>query len=140
MDVDEQDSTKHVLVISNLPGRDRDEEDVSSMLYVGMSIPANELQYKSITRATSNTNKPGNVLIEFNTLEQKINVLKRKRRLQYTNEYSDVYIRNLKSRSEVITEQNFVSLLNVLPQHHKLKMNSNGRIMKRTSGPVYQSA
>lgn len=125
------ENERHILVVSNLPDRSRDEEDISALMYVGLSMPADEICYKNLIRHESKTYKPGNVTIEFNTFQQKLNVLKRKRQLQQTVEYKDIYIQSHKTRNEIITENNFIDIMKALPQTHNLKMSSNGRIKRR---------
>ncbi len=130
MDVEDTTSS-HSLIISNLPNRDRDEEDVSALLYLGLCMPVEEIQMNKISRSESKTDKPGNITVQFESLEQKIKVLSRKRELQHTNEYHNVYIRTVKSHSEVIMERNFANILKTLPGRHNLVLASNGKIVKK---------
>lgn len=122
------------LVISNLPNRERDDDDLRALMYVGLCIPAEDIQINKIHRADSRLGKPGNITVELESLEQKILVLSRKRQLQYTNEYYDVYIRAYKSRNEIIMERNFSNILRTLPGGHNLMLASNGTIRRRQPG------
>ena len=59
-------------VISNLPNRDRDEEDVLALLYIGLSMPINNVEIKSMDRAESKSERPGNIEVEFVHIQQKL--------------------------------------------------------------------
>ena len=84
MEIDEQLPANNV--ISNLPSRDKDEEDLNTLLYVGLCLDVDEVKIKSITRDDRDRHsRPGNLTVEFETLDQKIKVLCRKRNLNLTN-------------------------------------------------------
>ena len=116
MDVDERVNSENSIVISNLPNQDRDEEDVMTLLYVGLSLPINDIAIKNISRSESKGGEPGNLTVELETIDHKIHVLRKKRDLRYTNEYHNVFIRSVKSRSvlqlaDVLRDANQSSVL-----------------------------
>ena len=133
MEIDEQlpANISNSVVISNLPSRDKDEEDLDTLLYVGLCLDVDEVKIKSITRDDRDRHsRPGNLTVEFETLDQKIKVLGRKRNLNLTNEYNQIYIRAIKSHNELVIERNFSKLLQSLPTH-QFRMASNGKIIDR---------
>ena len=133
MEIDEQlpANISNSVVISNLPSRDKDEEDLDTLLYVGLCLDVDEVKIKSITRDDRDRHsRPGNLTVEFETLDQKIKVLGRKRNLNLTNEYNQIYIRAVKSHNELVMERNFSKLLQSLPTH-QFRMASNGKIIDR---------
>ena len=133
MDIDEQlpANISNSVVISNLPSRDKDEEDLDTLLYVGLCLNVDEVKIKSMTRDDRDKHfRPGNLTVEFETLDQKIKVLGRKRNLNLTNEYNQIYIRAVKSHNELVMERNFSKLLQSLPTH-QFRMASNRRIIDR---------
>ena len=133
MEIDEQlpANISNSVVISNLPSRDKDEEDLDTLLYVGLCLDVDEVKIKSITRDDQDRHsRPGNLTVEFETLDQKIKVLGRKRNLNLTNEYNQIYIRAVKSHNELVMERNFSKLLQSLPAH-QFRMVSNGKIIDR---------
>ena len=133
MEIDEQlpANISNSVVISNLPSRDKDEEDLDTLLYVGLCLNVDEVKIKSITRDDRDRHsRPGNLTVEFETLDQKIKVLGRKRNLNLTNEYNQIYIRAVKSHNELVMERNFSKLLQSLPTH-QFRMASNGKIIDR---------
>ena len=131
MDVDEGVNSGNSIVISNLPNHDKDEEDVMTLLYVGLSLPIHDIAIKNISRSESKGEEPGNLTMELETIDHKIHVLRKKRDLRYTNEYHNVFIRSVKSRSDIIMERNFTAILNNIPRNHNLMMASNGKIITR---------
>ena len=52
MDVDEK-HTENSIVITNMPARERDEEDVRAMCYIGLCLDTDEIEFKEINRAKS---------------------------------------------------------------------------------------
>ena len=96
-----------------------------------MCLNVDEVKIKSMTRDDRDKHsRPGNLTVEFETLDQKIKVLGRKRNLNLTNEYNQIYIRAVKSHNELVMERNFSKLLQSLPTH-QFRMASNGRIIDR---------
>ena len=133
MEIDEQlpANISNSVIISNLPSRDKDEEDLDALLYVGLCLNVDEVKIKSIRRGDRDKHsRPGNLTVEFETLDQKIKVLSRKRNLNLTNEYNQIYIRAVKSHNELVMERNFSKLLQSLPAH-QFRMASNGKIINR---------
>ena len=59
------------VVISNLPSRDRDDEDLNTLLYVGLCLPVDDIQIKRFKRDTPKRERSGNITVEFETLDQK---------------------------------------------------------------------
>ena len=90
-----------------------------------------EVEIKSITRDDQDKHsRPGNLTVEFETLDQKIKILGRKRKLNLTNEYNQIYIRAVKPHNELVMERNFSKLLQSL-HTHQFRMASNGKIIDR---------
>ena len=55
-------------MISNLPDRNWDEEDVLALFYIGLSLPINGVQIKNIIRTESKGERPENVIMELEKL------------------------------------------------------------------------
>ena len=132
MDVDEQTpaNVNNSVIISNLPSQNKDEEDVETLIYVGLCLDVGEVKIKNISRDEEKHCRPGNITVEFENLDQKIKVLSRKRRLNLTNEYTEVYIRAVKTHNELVMERNFSKVLLSLPTHN-FRLASNGKIVNR---------
>ena len=132
MDVDEQTpaNVSNSVIISNLPSQNKDEEDVETLLYVGLCLDVGEVKIKNISCDEEKHSRPGNLTVEFENLDQKIKVLSRKRRLNLTNEYTEVYIRAVKTHNELVMERNFSKVLQSLPTHNFI-LASNGKIVNR---------
>lgn len=129
---DDQPDEKHALVFSGMPNSKHDEQDIRALMYVGLCLDANEIDIRRVHRETPRTGgTTGNIVVEVGTVDQKIKVLSRKLQLRHTNEYYNVFIRPLKSRSVMIAERNFNRLLTVLPGNHNMTMSSNGKIVDR---------
>ena len=131
MEIDEQlpANISNSVVISNLPSCGKDEEDLDTLLYVGLCLDVDEVKIKSITRDDRDRHsRPRNLTVEFETLDQKIKVLGRKRNLNLANEYNQIYIRAVKSHNGLVMERNLSKLLQSLPTH-QFRMASNGKII-----------
>ena len=79
MEIENNESTlnENCVVISNLPDHERDEEDVLAVYYVGFSLSINGVQIKNLIRTESKGERPGNVIMELDNLESKIQILRK---------------------------------------------------------------
>ena len=76
-------------------------------------------------------NKPGLVKISLANLEQKVLVLRNKRKLKDTVEFKRVYLEGAKSHVERLIEINTRALLRELPQGRTYRVAGNGRLLRR---------
>lgn len=79
-----------------------------------------------------NTGKPPLLKIAFDNLEQKIEVLRSKKRLTSKPEYKRVYVYGSKTHTERILELNAKTLLSEFPNGNQFRVTGNGRIVKKT--------
>lgn len=122
------------ITVSGIPVTD--SEDLIKKAEELISCLGNEVSSKvnvsGATRLPSRlTNKPALVKISFVNLQQKILVLRNKRKLKDTEHYKQVYINNSKSRVERLIENNARALLRNLPRGHSLRVDANGQIKPR---------
>ena len=75
--------------------------------------------------------KPGLVKIQVPTLEDKINILRNKRRLENSEPFKQVYLRSSKSHTDRLAETNFRTLLDIVDTRKEYRIAGNGRIMKK---------
>lgn len=78
-------------------------------------------------------NKPGLVKISFARVDQKIRVLRAKRKLGKISDYRSVFLRAGKSHTERLIKLNARTILNEVPNGKDLGITVNGR----TQGAVY---
>ena len=79
VDANECEKIHNSVIISNLPNRGRDEEDVLvGLLYISLSMPIDIVEIKSMDRAESKSKRPENTVVEFVHIQQKIAVLRKK--------------------------------------------------------------
>ena len=78
---------------------------------------------------------PGLVKAEFNTVQEKIDILRRKQQLREHREYNRVFIRSARSHSDRIVERNFKTLLNDLPGGSQFYVAGNGVLRRRDTAP-----
>lgn len=74
----------------------------------------------------------GLVKISFQSVEQKIEVLRKKRGLMATPAYKSVFLRSSKSHTERLIELNAKTILSQIPNGNQFRITSNGRIVKKT--------
>ena len=89
------------------------------------------VRLKNIRRAESLSDRPGNITVYLENVHKKINVLRNNRNLRDINEYCNVFIRPVKSRSDTIMERNFFTILKNMLRNHNLMLASNGKIIER---------
>ena len=78
-----------------------------------------------------NVSKPGLVKIQFQNVEDKVRVLREKRALMNSSEFSNVFLRSSKSHSDRLAEQNLKTLLDLIPDGKAYQVTGNGRLVKR---------
>ena len=76
------------------------------------------------------TGKPPLLKIAFESVEQKVEVLRAKKNLSGPNEFKNVYLRSSKNHTERILELNAKTLLSQLPNGNQFRVTGNGRIVK----------
>lgn len=78
-----------------------------------------------------NMGKPPLLKIAFETVEQKVDILRAKKNLKNSREFKNVYLRSSKSHTERILELNAKTLLSELPNGNQFRVTANGRIVKK---------
>ena len=76
--------------------------------------------------------KPGLVKISLSTVEEKVKILREKRKLKEVGRYRNVLLRGSKSHTERLIELNARTLLSEIPHGHQYRITSNGGIVKKT--------
>jgi hypothetical protein len=71
------------------------------------------------------------VKVQFESVKDKIDVLREKQHLSNSAEFSRVFIRSSKSHSERVMEQNFKTLLELLPFGKDYFITGNGKMIRR---------
>ena len=97
-------------------------EDVSSQVHIQAVVRLRQRYH----------DKPGLVKISFENTEQKILILKNKRKLRNSC-HSEVFIKPAKTYIERLVEANARAILRELPKKSALRVNANGRIQARKS-------
>lgn len=86
-------------------------------------------------RLTSRSNRPGIVKFELKSREEKIQVLRNKRRLMDnadgTRRQHRIYFSGAKTHTERLMDINFRELLKMVPNGQQYRMAGNGRIIKK---------
>ena len=78
-----------------------------------------------------NVSKPGLVKIQFESVDDKVKVLREKRQLINSASYSRVFLRSSKSHTDRLLELNFKTMLDAIPNGKDYKLTANGRLVKR---------
>ena len=82
-------------------------------------------------------NKPGLVKIGFESVEQKILVLRNKHELKDQQRFRKVFIQSSKSHVERLLELNARTLLRELPTGKSFRVTANGRIKKKQDNDAH---
>lgn len=119
------------IIASNITqNTNEDILEIAKDLVRHLSDSANVL---AAVRLRSRVNdKPGLVKISFQSVEQKIEVLRKKRDLMATPAYKSVFLRSSKSHTERLIELNAKTILSQIPNGNQFRITSNGRIVKKT--------
>ena len=76
--------------------------------------------------------KPGLVKMQMRSVEDKVAVLREKRNLKNSREFSHVFLRSSKPHAERMMESNMKVLLEMIPGANDYIMTGNGRLVKKT--------
>ena len=81
-------------------------------------------------RMRSYDGKPGMIKCELQSVEDKINILQCKMAIK--EQIPSIWIRSSKSHADRVLEDNFATILSLLPEGHKFKTASDGRIILKS--------
>lgn len=108
-----------------------DANDLISALGTDIS---SSVKITDASRCTDrHTGKPPLLKIAFENADQKIDVLRAKKKLKSVAAYKDVYIFGSKTHTERILELNAKTLLSQIPNGNQFRVTGNGRIVKKDS-------
>ena len=74
---------------------------------------------------------PGLVKIQFENVQDKVTVLREKRELKNSQDYSRGFLRSSKSHTDRLIELNFKTILDLVPGGENFELTSNGRLMQK---------
>lgn len=77
--------------------------------------------------------KPGIVKVQMSSLDEKIAVLRNKRKLSDQHPYAHTYIKASKTHCERLIELNFKEILKELPRGTEFRFTGSGRLVKKTN-------
>ena len=97
---------------------------VKNMVHEGLGM--RDVRVVRCKRLESKTSKPGIVKVEFPSTEDKVRVLRNKKELKDSRDYSRVYIRSFLSHTD--REMNFREILKGLPNGNRYRIAGNGCI------------
>ena len=78
-----------------------------------------------------NVAKPGLVKIQVPTVDDKIKILREKKKLNNSPDFSCVYLRSSKSHTDRLMDQNFRTILDLIPTGKDYRLTGNGRLVKK---------
>ncbi|CAG2202982.1 unnamed protein product [Mytilus edulis] len=113
-----QNITHSKLVFKNVPNTDTGDSEDSLKAYINGIITYLELDFNvtTVQCVGSNTNQQNKtVLVNFDNETQRVNVLKKKRKLKDNPMYSHVYVESDKTRHERMQEANIRKIIKTIP-------------------------
>lgn len=125
---------ERTIIVSNL--KQNQDEDILETATDLVRCLSDSASVVAALRLKSRLNgKPGLVKISFQSTEEKIEVLRRKRDLREVDVYKSVFLRSSKSHAERLIELNAKTILNQIPSGNQFRITSNGRIVKKPFSP-----
>lgn len=120
------------IIASNIP--QSDDEDILQVAQDLVDCLSDSISVVAAARLRSRIQgKPGLVKISFATVEEKVEILRKKRDLKGSQAYKSVFLRSSKSHTERLIELNAKTLLTQIPNGEQFRITSNGRIVKKDS-------
>lgn len=127
------------VIVKNLPQTDDENLMATAQSIIG-ALGENVSSRVSAVAATRLRprfhNRPGLVKVSFESLEQKVLVLRNKYKLKDSDNYKRVFLQSAKSHVERLLEINARTILRELPQGRSYRVSGNGRILRRQEAEV----
>ena len=103
----------------------------------GLNIPDGDVTIIRTIRKPNRNNRSGLVKIQVSSVEEKINLLRSKQRLQYSDNpsYRNLYIRSSKSHEQRLIEQHTQTILNLMGERQNFRFTGSGRLVNRDAPP-----
>ena len=117
-----------IMGLKEKPGEDL-QAIVDGLILNGLKIT--NISPIAVLRTKSREGKSGIIKAEFDTLENKITILRAKLKLKEHRAYQHVYMRSSKSHVERLIELNTKTLLTELEKEDEFTFTGSGRLVKR---------
>ena len=122
--------TRTVIVIGLPEHRDENiAEKIAELMTKGLELPV--IEPVDMIRLKSRSEKPGLVKVEFTSVDDKVNILRAKRKLREHASYRHVFLAGCKSHTERLLELNMKAVLSELPNGDNYTFTGSGRLVKR---------
>ena len=84
--------------------------------------------------------RPAIIKCQLNTLDEKITVLRNKRKLESVDDYKRVFIARMRTHEERLIELNFKAVLKDLPNGDQYRFTGSGRLINREENATAEEA
>ena len=125
------------IIASGIPYTESEEilsKAKSLIAALGCSVSDNVTVTAAARLPSRIPNKPGYVKISFQSLDEKVSVLRNKMKLKDSEQYSQIFLKSSKSHAERLIEQNTRAILRELPHGRNFRLDANGRVKQRNAG------
>ena len=105
------------------------DQIVKRLIQEGAKLP--RLEFLRAKRLASRNQYPGKVKVELLSVQDKITLLKNKRKITEHRDFRTVFLRSSRSYNERMADFNFRKLLQQLPDGNLYHVGANGWILKK---------
>lgn len=121
------------IMMSNIPVSQNEVllDQVNKMIESGLGLV---ITAKAAIRMPSRNyqgTRPPLVKCEFDSLEQKLEVLKNKKKLKESDEYEGVYLKSAQTHTERLLELNMKEIIKTHPDKDKFRFTGSGRLIRK---------
>ena len=120
------------VAIYGLPECDEVNKTVNKLF---LDIQLGNIVCKSAYRTPARQNRLGVVIAELNSVQDKQEILQRKRLLRVMPEYANVFVKTSMSHTEQVMDANFNMVLTEKTNGSSYFVSDNGRIRRKTAQP-----
>ena len=132
-EVNPLDDNELCIIAANIPAEvDEDLHWKVSEIVGKLSGTANFTIVKAVRLRSRRQGSPGLVKFAVESVEQKIQILRKKYELKNDDRYNKVFLRASKSHTERLLELNARTILNELPNGSDFRITGSGCIVKKT--------
>ena len=109
-----------------------DEEDVAALCQdLFRDVLGTNATVVKAERTRRRTDKPALIKCQLSNLEEKIEVLRCKKKVRETDDHKNVFIARMKTHEEHLIEGNFKSILKDLPNGGQYRLTGSGRLVDK---------
>ena len=125
----------YTVIITQLPVQPSEDDLLTctnQLIQVSLELPG--IEVVKVERTQSRGGKPGVVKVLLSSVQDKVDILKSKRKLKESEAHKRVYIHGSRTPAERILYNNMRAMLRELPNGQQYRISGNGKLVRKDAG------